>query len=142
MIARVASVAAKSSAPTSPGCLCAPPPKAMYAAKSTATTMPTTAIANSTTSRVDARRAAAWCSKKFIGSPGLGTADSDPQTARASDASANPWSRITHPGPSELHLRRLAHLGLVGRGISSNAAGANWNMPATTLDGKTSRRLL
>src|SRR5690242_10673637 len=97
MIASVAKLEKTSNAPTSPGCLSTLPPYATHAAKSTAATIPATASPNSTISRIDMRRAAACCSKKFMRGTPISAGD---------------------PGvrPSELHLRRRAHLRLVGRG--------------------------
>src|SRR4249919_2414289 len=94
MIASVTNDVNVRSAPTSPGCLFALPPYTTNMAKSNASTMPVTANANNTTSRTDARRAAAWCSKKFM--------------APCSPADGG------RRGASELHLRRRAHLRLVG----------------------------
>src|SRR5690606_8175531 len=61
-------------------------PLASHTTTSTAPTMAATASVNSSTSRVELRRAASWCSKKFKAAP----------------------------AGSELHLRRLAHLRPVG----------------------------
>src|SRR4249919_2946086 len=93
MIASVTNDVNVSSAPTLPGCLFALPPYTTNMAKSNASTMPMTANANNTTSRTDARRAAAWCSKKFM-------APCSPAQGGRRNA-------------SELHLRRGAHLSLV-----------------------------
>src|SRR3546814_8129951 len=64
-----------------------PPPNTASMTRSIATTMARTASANSSTSRVEVRRALAWCSKKFIQETELGI-----------------------PGFSELDLRRRPHL--------------------------------
>ena len=85
------------------------------AAKSTATTMPATASTNRTTRRDEVRRAAAWCSKKFM--PAIG--GSRLRTVRLSPI---------RTAPSAPRAPRL----LLGR-ISSSAAGAKLNMPAKML---------
>src|SRR5690606_24962641 len=103
------------------------PPNTSSTPRSTATTIPTTANANSSTSRDVLRRACAWRSKKFIGrgDSELGSGDSEGQERHAParrrrvlpPAFSNPESPIPSPGSSELHLRCLAHLGAIGRDV-------------------------
>ena len=105
---------------------------ATHATASTASTMPATASANSTTRRVDARRAAAWCSKKFMACecPSSAFGAFSPRTGRRDG-----WRQNCTFGAARTSACCSA-------GISSRVAGAKLNMPAKMLLGNTSRLLL
>src|SRR5207342_871881 len=78
-----------------------------HTAISTAVTIPATASANSSTSHVALRRAAAWCSKKFIS-----RRQGQPVIRSRGNGHCAPADGSRIPG-SELDLRRRPHLGLL-----------------------------
>src|SRR5690606_4123488 len=128
-----------------------PPPNTTSMTRSIATTMARTASANSSTSRVEVRRALAWCSKKVTGGAGnrewgIGNRVSGVGPTRplpGSSAAGGTWSTAIDrrggtcgpaspipeypfpiPGPSELDLRRRPHLCLlVGRDLQQLGRG-------------------